>query len=472
MSTLRQLIIACAAVSISGPASAGEVEAEIAADYFHATSTNPGPGAGAPPDMVAHEVAMRIRGKIVELDDRLTVRLDYRGREPISADANNETHRLLYVGDIAYEIIEDTLTVGLGRFPVPAAVLLPIDGARAELRFDSLSITAFGGRRGFTTSRRNVDFDRFLPAAGGVVAWTQASLQVEAAVAYAEDEALQINSTGDELRYSDFGALSFYLRANGTPVDGLHVGGYASFLQRATYLLGPTWGGFDVDVEGVDLFGGNAYAEWRPLDALRVGADFAHQRAALIRGGTAHGADATVVEDEAPSFTDVRAKVAYRPFEIGWVRARLRYRLRHDRTELRYAGDVHLNQLGLEGLYIRGWIAYEDVNVDGSEVDHDRLLWSAALGYRGFDVDVSAGARYIDRASAPVSGRAFDGTNRGVPDAITDLAPYTLETQRIAFVRAFYAGEHVFVGLDFEHSLDDSELRVLAQAGTLWEAAW
>ena len=465
---MRTALVSSLCVLVAPAAIAGEVEAEIAADYFHATSSNTEPGSGAPADMVAHELAMRVRGTLLELDDRLKVRLDYQGREPIESDIDNATHRLLYTADIAYEVIEDTLSIGLGRFPVPAAVLLPSAGARAELTIDKLSVLAFGGRRGFTTSRRNVDFDRFLPAAGAVVAWRQPELQIEAAFAYSEDEALQLD--GDEARYEDFAGVSFYLRASGRPIDNLRLGAYGSFLQQAAYTLGPRWNGFDVEVRGVDLFGANAFVDWRPLDWLRAGVDFAHQRAALVRAGRLMGTE--LVADDAPHFTDVRGKLAARPFDVAWLRASYRFRLRNDRTEMRMRFAAHADELGLDGLYAKGWLAYDLVELDNSDADHDRLLWSAALGYRGFGLDVSIGARYIDRASAPVSGRQFDGTNRAVPEGIVDLAPFTLDTQRIAFIRAFYSREYFFWGLDFEHSLDDTELRAMVQIGTLWEAAW
>ena len=45
------------------------------------------------------------------------------------------------------------------------------------------------------------------------------------------------------------------------------------------------------------------------------------------------------------------------------------------------------------------------------------------------------------------------------------LFPYVLETNRIAFLRAFGIWRRFFVGLDLEENLDGAELRMLAQIG-------
>ena len=59
-----------------------------------------------------------------------------------------------------------------------------------------------------------------------------------------------------------------------------------------------------------------------------------------------------------------------------------------------------------------------------------------------------------------------------LPGAGDDLAPFVLEAQSTAFVRAFYSRGPWFAGLDFEQSLKDAEFRVLFQAGVSLEETW
>jgi len=446
--------VAFALLLLSAPAHAGSVDTEVAADFFRASSVF------ADETLASHEIGMRIRVDLRELEDRLEVHADYHGREPFGGDPMNAGHRLLYRAELSYALVEDRFTLGLGRF-IPAAVMFtPVDGLRAELKLGDFALRAFGGRRAITTSRRNVALDRFLPAAGLGLAYRSERYQAALGAGFSRDDLVLFEATREE----PFDALSLYLDASARPIDALFLGGAISFLGRAGFTLGPVWSTVDVDVSALDLFNGHVWAEWRPLPSLRARYTFHHQSVAAFRARVSFGG--ATITDEAPRFLDNRIDLGWRFFDLGWLRPELRHRIRNDRTELRGGGRLEVDTLGVPGLVLRGRLLYEDVRFDAEGPDLDRLLWSAAVGYKKYGVDAELGARLLERAAAPVSGRA------DVPREIEDLAPFVLDAQRVVFLRGFYSADEWFLGLDAEKSLEESELRFFVQAGVLWGAEW
>ena len=70
----------------------------------------------------------------------------------------------------------------------------------------------------------------------------------------------------------------------------------------------------------------------------------------------------------------------------------------------------------------------------------------------------------LDRAASLLAAAAARGRN---------VRPVPLRDPDLAFVRGFVVGRQWFGGLDVEANLGDSgEVRVLLQAGAMWDAAW
>lgn len=451
----------------SGVAHAGELDAEVGVDFLHGDSRNRSLSPGEPAERLSsQDIGVRLRADVLDLDDRLSVNIDYLGREPIGGVFRNATHRLLYRAEVSYEVLEDRLTLGLGRFIPPSAVLLPVDGLRAHVVvIDGLSLHAFGGRRAISTSRRNIELDRYLPAVGGGGSLDLSWGHFDLAAAYARDDAFLLDT---EFAGRDYGALNLVFSGIVQPIDELRIGTRETFVDQANIFLGPTFGAFDLDVEVLRLFGAVVFVDYSPLRMLRISADFQYQTAAVVRAGTVDASD-VITTDQEPTFLDGSLSAAVSPFDLGWARPSFRVRRRPDRLELRYGIAIDVLKLGLPGLALRGFFTYEDVRFDSDVAaapDLDRFLWSAALGYSGFDLDVEAGARFIDRQAGPFSVRAPDSS------VAADLAPFVLETQRVAFVRAFYTQSWFFAGADFEHSLVDRELRLFLQLGVFVEQTW
>ena len=455
-SALVALTLACAA-----SAEAGEVDARAGTDFMRGATG----GAGEP--LVAQEVGLRLLLSLDELDDRLHVALDYRGREPIGGDVQNITLRLVYRAEVGYEVLEDTLTLTLGRFVARSALFLPVDALRADLVLGRLSVTAFGGRRAIDSSRRNVAFNDLLPAAGASVRWTDRRLLVSVDGAYARDRVPLLNQ-GDQSVDEDFDAVSLFAHAFARPLDPLSVGGGLAFTSRAAYVLGPTWSSVELDVTALDVYGASWFADYRPFRALRFAYRGQYQRAGVFSGGLAGGA----VELVDPNFFDHQLSAAWAPWALGWVRASARLRLRHERREVRYGLRVEVDDLGVDGPFVEGRVFYDDLELEGDDRDLDRLLWYAAAGYRGFGFDARVGVSFVERTAAPVSGTTFDPRTPGQPTDSTELTPFVLGAQRVVFLRAFYTGPWWYGGVDLERAVSGGGLRLLAQLGALWGTSW
>jgi hypothetical protein len=440
----------------------GDAEGEVGLDFLHAGIFQNPPVSGEPETIVAQEMGVRVRLRARELDRRLSLDIDYRGREPIGGDVQDQAMRLLYAGELRYQIIAGTLTAGAGRFVAPSVAFLPVDGGRFDLAIDRLIFSAFGGRRAITTSLRNVELSTFLPAAGASAVYEDALLFAEAAYAYSGDRAT-IAETDQTYR-----ASSAYVRALSRLLPEISAGGQIAFSQRASYLLGPTWTTVALSVHAADLFSGSFFVDWRPLKELRLTYDLQYQRTEIARDGQT--SQLALVD---PRFTDNQLRAAYRLFDVGWLRGAFRWRARNDRQERRYTIGADLDRLPLLGLFARGFVTYEDVSLDHPGPNLDRTLWSASLGYRLSGLDLEAGASFIERRAGPLSGLVATPRDPNDPSRPVDLSPFVLEAQRIAFVRAFYAGDIWFAGLDAEQNLVDAhERRFFAQLGALVEGEW
>ncbi len=475
---MKTPVVAAVLLLLPNVAAAGYARGQVGLDLFYAESRDAQPTDGIAERLAAQELGMRIRFNGREIDDRLRLDIDYRGREPVGGDIQNATLRLLYQGEISFAVIKDRLTVAAGRFIAPAALLLPVDGLRVQLSpVPTLHLSVFGGRRAISISRRNLGFDRIRPAVGGQVRFVDGALTVEVAGAYAEDQAVLLKGSADESQEvtEDYGSGSLYGRLTWRPIRSLYVGGQVSFLEQARYILGPSWNAVELDVDTFNVWSGNLFGDWRPLRGVQIDYTFHYQRATAYRAGLRFEEGGPLDEDQAPDFLEHRVRFGWRPLDLGWIRLRGRLRDRPDRQERRVGVSVRADRLGLRGLYVQGRVFYDDIAFDDdveAPPDLDRLWWSAALGYRNYGLDAQLGARLLERFGNAVSGRRFNARQPGEPDAIVDLSPFTIQTQRILFLRAFYSGRFYFGGLDLERNIEDNEFRVVVQAGTFMEAAW
>ncbi|MEL6185762.1 MAG: hypothetical protein AAFU79_14160 [Myxococcota bacterium] len=475
---MRAWVVMVGLLAYPSVALAGDFRGQAGVDFLFAQSQDDVPTAGVPESLTAQELGMRIRFDAREFDGRLQLAVDYRGREPVGGDIQNSALRLLYQAELSFIVAKDVLTVSAGRFIAPAALLLPVDGARvAYSPSRKLHFGVFGGRRAISISRRNLDFDVFRPAVGGSVRFVDRGLQAEVAASYAEDQAVLLKGSADDSEEvtEDYGSAGVYGRVTARPVAQLLLGGQASFLEQARYIIGPQWSAVEVDVDAFNVWSGNVFADWRPLRALQLDYTFHYQEATAYRAGLRLADGAEVEEEQAPYFVDNRVRIGWRPFNRGWIRVRGRFRVRPDRQERRLGASLRADRIGIPGLYVDGRVWYDDIEFDEDAKeapDLDRLWWSAALGFRNFGLDASVGVRLIDRFAGPVSGRAFNPGQAGQPADVVDLQPFTLETQRIAFLRAFYAQKVFFAGVDAELNVEDAEMRFMVQAGTFLEAAW
>ena len=220
---------------------AGSLEGEVAGDTLYA-----GPEA----DISGAELGLRVRGELLEADDRLVIGLDYRGREPLMGPAQTVPLRLLYRGDVAWET--EQVEVAAGRFVAPAVVWLPMDGARATLRLGDAWVTAYGGRRGITASRRPLPLDAFLPAAGLQVGRATERYRAELIGTYSGDR-IFLGVPGAEIT-EDIDGASGLARASVTPSDTVSFGAQGSAARNATYAVGPGAGELVVSIEAMSLY--------------------------------------------------------------------------------------------------------------------------------------------------------------------------------------------------------------------------
>lgn len=447
-------------------ARAGGVDGQAALDVFHADSVS-GAASGGDPDFVAaQELGLNLRLDVRELDDRLRARAHYRGREPLPGTIVNEPLRTLYEAWVRYEVWQDVVTASAGRFFVPSPLFLVVDGAAVSVKLPlGFEAGAFGGRRGLTTSRREAGIDKWLPAAGASFAWRHELVETSLHFNYAEDEGVFLKAS-DELTLN-YGGFNLMATVTSRPFSWLLFGGQLSFVQQGNYVIGPTWSTVKVEAKLVDFTTGYAWVEWRPWKLLRFSYDVHHQRPGLVRSGTVTGEDPTLAPELVdPSFLDNRVRVSVSPFAIGWLSGGVRHRLRPDRHELRYFGELDVNHLIPLGVYGRAQLMYEDIIPTAGAADADRLLGVLLVGWQGFGFDASTGASYIERSAAPLSGRQADATSPA------DLSPFVLEAQRLVFVRGSYSAREWFVGVDLERNIDDNEYRAFAQVGGRLELSW
>lgn len=408
---------------------------------------------------------------------RLDFKLDFWGRldltqahdDPIAA-TTLELRELW----VALRDLGGRLDLTLGRLVAPGGFWLFADGARLDLRYGAgLSQAFFGGLRAFTTQRENADLDLrqpvALPLAGTSLCYHHALLDAALTFTWARD-ALDLPTTlgpNDERPQRDV-------------VDELFLDLSLSAQPRPTLLLaGGASAGSRYDVQfqtpdptapvrlGVVTLGALAawaMALWRPLPALRASYSINYERLRLVESNL----PAAAGSGRPPRFTggtflDNGVQLAVLPWRAVRIEGQYRLRWRED-TDLEHHAVLALQA---DDLW-RGLGAFASVGVDvfvpvGAS-QTVRLLYAAGLSYRRERLDVGAGVLFTDGVgSGLLFSQATPTSSGGAP---SQLFPYLLESNRIAFVRVFGSGPRgLFGGLDLEENLDGAQLRAMAQVG-------
>ncbi|HZS37079.1 MAG TPA: hypothetical protein VFF06_09640 [Polyangia bacterium] len=416
------------------------------------------------------EIGLSVRADARDLAKRVDLRLDFRGREGIQG---NSSANELYELSATIRLIDKRLDLKVGRFPAPGGYWLILDGAMLRVHYTSwLTQSVYGGLRSFTTGRRNTWMSNEplpLPLVGTQIAFTHRIVQASIGFTWARD-GIDLHEGEDEVtgqnlierhidnEYFLDGQVSIFPTEKLTFSAGATVGTRYDVQFNAMNPYGPT----TLGVATLGAFGAWALAEWRVLKTLRLSYTFNFERIRLFQSQLLTvKSDGTPVSAADGSFEDHALRATWRLWR--GLRADLQYRLRYRaNTDL----ENHVT-LGLRGDELwRGFGAFASVGIDYDTLagkQHNRALYSAGLSYLRPWLDVRAGFLYTDGiGSGLLFSQQTTATNGLSP---TQLFPYVLETNRIAFVRGFATFWKMFAGLDVEENLEAAQLRVLAQIG-------
>ena len=438
---------------------AGSFDGDLAVDTLFATSQSDAIEAGTK-NQAAADLGLTVRGELQALKDRLVVGVDYRGRVPYLGEFRNRELHLVYRADVAWRF--NRVELGLGRFIAPSATWLSVDGLRGTLDLDKFRATVFAGRRAISISRQNLPFDALLPVVGTHLGYLVPAGGVELAANLAGDRFL-LGTLEDPVEEDVLGG-SVLLRSHLNLGSAWRFGAQGSVANQATFAVGPNVGDLTLTVQALSLYQALGWGSFKPAPAFRVDATVLHQQVTLT-------ADAESLPIVDPSFTDLRVRSVIGKPTLAFVRPDVRLRLRQARTELRWGGAFEVHPPFLRGPYVLGRAWLEHVFQEPGALD--RVLWQLGAGWERGILQAEAGIGVIDRAAGPVSARASDPLQSGVPLQSEDLSPFVLESQNVAFARAFVVGRHGwFVGADAEVNLLDAEVRAFVQLGLRGRASW
>ncbi len=230
------------------------------------------------------------------------------------------------------------------------------------------------------------------------------------------------------------------------------------------------YGPSTLGVATLGAFGVYGYAEWRPWKPLRLAYTFVFERVRLYQSERLVVPGAAALQAADGSFEDHQLRLTY----LTWRALRLEGLYR-----LRYRGNTDLEHhltMGARGDDLwRGLGGFVSIGVDvNSGLDlpgvvdpalrkvHNRIIYSGGVSYVRTRLDLRAGVTFTDGIG---SGLLFSTHQMGSGKSPTELFPYLLETNRIAFVRAFVLFWKMYAGADVEENLDLAQLRILAQVG-------
>jgi hypothetical protein len=426
------------------------------------------------------ELGLTLRTDVRDVANRLDFKLDFMGRQGF---IGNSSYDNLYELSGVAKKLGGIVDITFGRIRTPGGFWLIADGAMVTLHYTSwLKQDVYGGLRSFTTGRDNTWMTSHqpvaLPLAGTSLSASHRLISGALTFSYAKD-AIDLhtgyvtasNTTLIERHLEDEyfldGQLAIYPCKYLFGSAGASLGTRYDVQFDAANPYGPTTLGI-ATLGSVDAY---ALLEYRPWKRLRIAYSFNFERVRLFQGQlltvTAAG---TPVQAADGSFQDHELRATW----LAWRALRLeaRYRLRYrDNTdvehhpELSLRGDELWHGLGVFGaiaIDIDNGIAFPGGNAATDKV-HNRVVYSAGLSYLRRAFDVRAGVTYTDGIG---SGLTFSQQSpSGSGAAPTTLFPYLLESNRIAFVRAFAMFWKMYGGVDVEEDLDVAQLRVLVQAG-------
>jgi hypothetical protein len=416
------------------------------------------------------EIGVSVRADARDLARRVDLRLDFRGREGIVGDSSNNE---LYELSALIKLLPKKLELKIGRFPVPGGYWLIADGAMLRVHYTSwLSQTIYGGLRSFTTGRRNTWMSNqpmALPLAGTSIQFASRIVSAQVGFTYAQDGIdfhLGENELTDQNLIERHLENEYFLDGQVAvfPTDKLSFSSGASLGTRydvqfnALNPAGPT----TLGVATLGAFGVWALAEWRVTKAVRLSYTFNFERVRLFESQlpllTAAG---TPVQAADGSFEDHVVRATWRFWRA--LRTSVQYRLRfRGNTDVEHHAALDLRGDEVwHGLGAFGSIGFDADTLTGKQ--HDRAIYSVGVSYVRPWLDVRAGILYTDGiGSGLLFSQATTAQNGLSP---TQLFPYVLDTNRIAFVRGFATFWKMFAGLDVEQNLDAAQLRLLAQIG-------
>jgi hypothetical protein len=450
---------------LSGSASAFELRLLTGVDTLLSTS----PGLGALDDA---ELGITAKLEARNIAGKYDVKLYFIGREGF---IGNSTQNNLYELSFTAKNLANRVDVKLGRFAVPGGFWLILDGAQLTVKYTTwLSQSVWGGLRAFTTGRQPTwmttsDNKQVLPLVGTALTARAEKVQAQVSFNWSRDVVRQRlgelvddgpiqweNQTVDE--YFIDGYLAVQPHEKVWLTGGATAGTRYDVQFNAANPYGPT----TLGVATIGAVGAWGMLEARPHKRLRISYDIDYERMRLFQSELLTlKPDGTPVQAADGTFLDQQLRLVW----IAWraLRVEANYRLRfRDNTDIEhhFLAGVRADDL------FRGLGAFVSVGADLNNLTtkiHNRVLYNAGVSLVKPWLDARLGILFTDGIG---SGLVFSYRNAsGTGAAPTDLFPYVLNANRIAYLRIFGVFWKMFAGLDVEENLDAGQLRILAQIG-------
>lgn len=410
------------------------------------------------------ELGINARLDLRDVGKRWDLRLDFQGREGF---VGNSTYNNLYELSAKARDLAGVLDVQLGRFRVPAGFWLIADGAMLTVKYTSwLKQAVFGGVRAFTTGRYNTWMDSSpvaLPLVGTTLILSHKYVTGSLGFAWSRD-LIRVNyeydDKADQAKFEAHAPDEYFLDGNLTiyPHEKVFLSAGASFATRYDVQFDATnpYGATTLGVATLGSFDVYGVAEYRPIKRLRLSYTFNFERVRLFQSTLlATDSSGRPLSAADGSFEDHD----FRVIGLVWkaLRAELNYRLRI-RANTDYEHHITVGLRGDDLWHGLGVFASVGVDVDqGLQVPggavaqkiHDRIIYSAGLSWMNKMADVRAGVTYTDGLGSGL-GFSMRYPSQSAP---TELFPYVLDTNRIAFVRAFVLFWKMYAGVDLELNL-------------------
>ncbi len=477
------LVAAAAPVHADAPAPLGQVEVDglpspspspkpakpvvfrflAAGDFLFAT----GPLVSGLDDA---EASLRLRLDVLHLGaGHVDLKLDFWGRYGFVGNPSTAELRTL---EAIIHLGRVDLT--LGRFSAPGDFWLIADGARLDIRYTNwLSQSFYGGLRSFTTARDNADLNVMgpvaLPLGGTALTVHHRLIDAGLSFTYAKDvlflndfwSTQSLSSVPDNHVESEYFLDGHFMLF---PVKTLMLAGGGSFGTRYDVQFSPTDPQSPAQVGIATLGAVSAWSlvEWRLHPKVRLQYTLNYERVRMIESQELltepNGAP---VPNPNGSYLDNQIRVVWLAWRALRIDAQYRFRWREN-TDLEHNAVVGIHGDDLWH-HFGGFVSVGVDIIQPGVTTLTRIIYSGGLTYLRSFLDIRAGILFTDGLgsgllfSQPVTG--------GTGAAPTQLFPYVLETNRVAFLRVFGNWRGWFAGVDVEEDLDLAQLRGLVQVG-------